>query len=136
MFLPYSVLVDTVFKSPLFGAGVGGKEVVADARNMAAISSTRVIGNNALASIVIFLGVIGGGLFVYFVLAHMRHTGVRQIGLLVVLLVMFSQLMGGIDTFRYWGFVSLIWGALAASNVAADLGTPAAEPFPLAQVGR
>ncbi len=122
--LPYLVMIDTVMTSPLFGAGVGGKEVIADARNMSANSSTRVVGNNALAGIGIFLGLVGGGLFIYFVLMHMRETGVRQIGLMVVILVLFSQLMGGIDTFRYWGFVALMWGALAASSGATNPGAP------------
>ena len=105
LLLPYLVLVDTVFRSPLFGAGVGGKEVIADERNVSANSSTMVVGNNALAAVGIFLGVVGGALFIYLVLMQMRQTGVRRIGLMAVILILFSQLMGGIDTFRYWGFV-------------------------------
>jgi hypothetical protein len=130
MILPYVVLVDTLLRSPLFGAGVGGKETIADMRDVSASSSTMVIGNNALAAVGIFLGVIGGGLFVYLVLMHMRYTGVRQIALMGVILVLFSQLMGGIDTFRYWGFVSLFWGGLAVGNTATerDAGTARENP--------
>ena len=115
-----------VLRSPLFGAGVGGKEVIADERNMSANSSTMVVGNNALAAIGIFLGVVGGGLFIYLVLMQIRQTGVRRIGLMAVILVLFSQLMGGIDTFRYWGFVSLLWGALAVADASTDQGASTA----------
>jgi len=118
--LPYLVLVDTLFRSPLFGAGVGGKEVIATARNMSESSSTMVIGNNAFAALGIFLGLVGGGLFIYLLLRHMRYTGVHRLGLMVLIVALFSQLMGGIDTFRYWGFIALLWGALAVSDAAND----------------
>jgi hypothetical protein len=109
-----------LLRSPLFGAGVGGKEAIADARNMSADSSTRLIGNNAFASVGIFLGLVGGGMFIYFLFMQMRQTGVRRLGLMAVILILFSQLMGGIDTFRYWGFVALLWGALAVADAATD----------------
>jgi hypothetical protein len=122
--LPYRVLLETVRRSPLFGAGVGGKEAIADARNVSAGSSTVLIGNNALASVGIFLGVVGGGMFIYFMLMQMRQTGVRRLGLMAVILILFSQLMGGIDTFRFWGFISLLWGSLAVADAdtASDQG--------------
>jgi hypothetical protein len=124
--LPYLVLADTIIRSPLFGAGVGGKEVIAEVRDVSANSSTMVIGNNALAAIGIFLGLIGGALFIYFVFKHMRQMGVRRIGLLAVILALFSQLMGGIDSFRYWGFVALLWGAMAIGDSGTEKGAPAA----------
>lgn len=126
MVLPYLVLADTIMRSPLFGAGVGGKEVIAEVRDVSANSSTMVIGNNALAAIGIFLGLIGGALFIYFVFKHMRQMGVQRIGLLAVILALFSQLMGGIDSFRYWGFVALLWGAMAIGDGGTENSAPAA----------
>lgn len=126
MVLPYLVLADTIIRSPLFGAGVGGKEVIAEVRDVSANSSTMVIGNNALAAIGIFLGLIGGALFIYFVFKHMRQMGVQRIGLLAVILALFSQLMGGIDSFRYWGFVALLWGAMAIGDGGTENSAPAA----------
>lgn len=118
--VPYQVLADTLVRYPIFGAGVGGKEVIADERNMAMNSSTLVIGNNALAAFGIFLGLIGGALFFYLLFQEMRHTGVRRLMLMAAMLLLFSQLMGGIDTFRYWGFIALLWGALAVGDSALD----------------
>jgi len=83
---------------------------------MSAAPSTQTKGNNALADIGIFLGIVGGAVFIHLVLTQARHTGVRRVGLLVVILLLFSQLMGGIDTFRYWGFIALLWGALAVAD--------------------
>jgi hypothetical protein len=120
MVLPYVVLMDTILRSPLFGAGVGGKEVIADARDVSASSSTMVVGNNALAAVGIFLGIVGGTLFILLVFRQMRQTGVRRLGLMAVILLLFSQLIGGVDSFRYWGFVALFWGALATADASTD----------------
>jgi hypothetical protein len=35
---------------------------------------------------------------------------------LAIMVVLFSQLMGGVVSFRYWGYVALIWGALAFAD--------------------
>jgi hypothetical protein len=121
MVLPYETLMKTWQRWPLFGAGVGGKEVVAQLSDMSSASATFTKGNNALADIGIFLGILGGTLFVYLVLTHARQTGVAKVSLLAGLLFLFSQLMGGIDTVRYWGFVALFWGALAVANASTVL---------------
>ena len=120
------VLADTLLRAPAFGVGVGGKEVIAEMRGISDEVSTVVIGNNSLAALGIYLGLVGAGLFIYLLLKHMRHTGVRRIGLISLILLLFSQLMGGIDTFRYWGFIALMWGALAVSDAANERASGAA----------
>ena len=116
--LPYTTLANTLLSSPLFGVGVGGKEVVAEDSNVSGNFSTPTKGNNALADIGTYLGIVGGFLFINFLFKQVRVTGVRRIGLMVTIFILFSQLMGGIDTIRYWGFIALLWGALAVADIA------------------
>ena len=124
MIYPYVTLVDTLVHSPLFGTGVGGKEVIVEFTTLKVARAQTALGNNSLAEIGIFLGVGGGAAFIYLVLMHAGQTGVRRVGLMVIVVALFSQLMGGIDSFRYWGFIALLWGALAVADRQAEEGSP------------
>jgi hypothetical protein len=41
---------------------------------------------------------------------------VRRFGLMLVIAALFSQLMGGLVGLQYWGFIALLWGALAVAD--------------------
>jgi len=114
--IPYVTLVDTWLRSPLFGVGIGGKEVVAEQTTLRLNKPTVALGNNALAEIGVYLGLAGSVWFISLLWAEFRHSGVRRIGMLIILVVLFSQLMGGVVGFQYWGFIALIWGALAVAD--------------------
>lgn len=120
MIIPYLTLTDTLLRWPLFGAGIGGKEVVIQHNTLPVSTPKEALGNNAFADIGIYLGIVGGAWFTLLLLVQARRSGVRRLWLLVALVVMFSQLVGGFDSFRYWGFIALFWGALAVADVVAD----------------
>lgn len=121
MVYPYISLADTWKRWPLFGAGIGGKEVVAENTRLTLLRRPQAaLGNNAMAELGIYLGLVGGAWFVYLLLQQARHTGVRRIGLIAAIVVLFSQLMGGMETFRYWGFIALLWGAVAVADAQPD----------------
>jgi hypothetical protein len=111
---PYMVLADAWQRWPLFGVGMGGKDVIFENSKIAVPNADAAIGKNVLAESLIYLGLIGGALFLYVLLKHIRSSGVNRIGLFVVIVAMFSQLIAGMATFRYWGFIALFWGAMAA----------------------
>jgi hypothetical protein len=111
---------------PLFGVWIGGKDVIYEYASASFYDADAAMGNNAFAEIGTYLGIIGGVWFLVVLVRRMRLTGVQRLGLIVLIVVMFSQLMGGIITFRYWGYVALLWGALAV----ADAGDNAAETIP------
>lgn len=114
---PYITLADTWRRWPLFGVGIGGKEIVFENTKLSVRRKPEAaLGNNAMAEFGIYLGLVGGAWFIYLLLRQARHTGVHRVGLIIVILAMYSQLMGGVDSFRYWGFVALFWGALAVGD--------------------
>jgi len=126
MLIPYLTLADTLLRWPLFGAGIGGKEVVVQHNRLPVSNPKEALGNNAFADIGIYLGIVGGAWFIFLLLMQARRSGVRRLWLLVALVVLFSQLVGGFDSFRYWGFIALFWGALTVADVVADPGSRAA----------
>ena len=108
---PYVMLTDTWARWPLFGVGISGREVLFESGNYA----THLI-TNAMAEMGIYLGVVGCGLFVYVLLRQAAQMGVGRLVLLSLIVALFSQLMGGFVAFRFWGFVGLLWGALAVAD--------------------
>jgi hypothetical protein len=114
--VPWINLANTWARWPLFGAGVGGKEIIAEYSPLSNASLNTAIGTNAVAEVGMYLGLIGGAWFVWLLLMEASHTGVRRLGLLLILVFLFSSLMGGIESFRYWGHIALLWGALAVAD--------------------
>jgi hypothetical protein len=121
--IPWINLVNTWSRWPLFGAGIGGKEVVVEYspfRDRGSLNTA--IGSNAAAQVGIYLGLLGGAWFVWLLLMQALHTGMRRLGLMLVLVFLFSTLMGGIESFRYWGHIALLWGALAVADASGNGG--------------
>jgi hypothetical protein len=122
--IPYLTLVDTWLRSPLFGVGIGGKEVVPEMTSLQLDDPKVVLGNNAFAEIGVYLGLAGSVWFIALLWAQFRRSGVRRIGLLAILIALFSQLMGGVVGFQYWGFIALIWGAMTVADHASSSLVP------------
>ena len=117
---PYLILADAWSRWPLFGVGIGGTEIIARYSSVAVDSERSPLGNNSMAELWIYLGALGGAWFTYLVLREARETGVKRLVLMVTIVVLFSQLMSGVATFRYWGFIALFWGALATADTKDD----------------
>ena len=113
---PYVTLLDTWSRWPVFGVGFGGKEVVMEHSVFQGVDPKFAIGTNATGELGTFLGLMGGTLFLWLLMRQVKQTGARRLGLMLAILAMFSQLMGGIASFRYWGFVAIFWGALAVAD--------------------
>jgi hypothetical protein len=116
--IPWVALVNTWSQWPVFGVGVGGKEMVVVESGMseAAANYQRAIGANAVAQVGIYLGLLGGACFIWLLVREASDTGARRLGLMLAIVFLFSMLMGGLDSFRYWGHIALLWGALAIAD--------------------
>lgn len=113
---PYLTLVDVLRESPLFGVGVAGKELI-ERYSSLPVDPSAALGNNALAWFFIYLGLVGSLLFIKFTLDYWRRARVGRIALLVVLVLALSQTMGGPETLKFWGYVSLFAGVVKKSSV-------------------
>jgi hypothetical protein len=114
---PWINLYETWIRYPVFGVGIGGKEIILEYSPFADRASLNIaLGSNAVAHLLTYLGLLGGAWFIWLLLMQASHTGVRRLGLLLVLVFLFSMLMGSVESFRYWGHVALLWGALAVAD--------------------
>lgn len=113
---PYLVLIDTILRWPVFGVGISGKEVIFENPVPGILNPDAAIGNNVMAEMWTSLGIVGGVVFLFVLQRYARVTGVARIGLIGVIVASFSQLMGGMVTFRYWGFIALFLGAIAIAD--------------------
>jgi len=116
MVFPYITLAETWLRWPAFGVGVGGKEVVIENSSLRVARPESALGNNALAEIGIYLGVVGSLWFFSLLRREAKETNIRRIGMFFTILALFSQLMGGMVSFQYWGFIALLWGALSVAD--------------------
>ena len=116
---PYVTLVDVLKRSPLFGVGVSGKELV-ERYSSLPIDPKYALGNNVLAMFVIYTGLGGALLFGGSIFGYWRRARVGNIALLVVLILALSQTMGGFETPRFWGYVFLFTGVVKMSYGAKD----------------
>ena len=119
---PYVTLLDTWSRWPLFGVGFGGDDVVMEHSVIQGVDPKYAMGTNAAGELGIFLGLMGGTWFLWLLMRQVKQTGAQRLGLLLAILAMFSQLMGGLATFRYWGFVAMFWGALAVADTEVNRG--------------
>lgn len=111
---PYVTLVNVITESPFFGVGVSGKEVIERYERLP-VDPKVALGNNVLAHFFSYLGLIGSLLFVLVFLEYCRRVGVNRIALLLILLVALSQMLGGFETPRLWGYTFLFVAVLKKS---------------------
>lgn len=116
---PYVTLVDVVKRSPLFGIGISGKELI-ERYSSLPIDPKYALGNNVLAMFVTYTGLVGSLLFSGAVYGFWRRAGVGDIALLVVLILALSQTMGGFETPRFWGYAFLFTGVVKMSYEMGD----------------
>ena len=117
---PYVTLVNVWSRWPLFGVGIGGKEVILDRMFSGVDNPLLAIGTSATAEFGTFLGLLGGAWFIWLLLMQASQTGAQRLGLMLVIGALLSQLQGGMESFRYWGFIALLWGALAVADTQAN----------------
>lgn len=114
--VPWITLVNTLSRWPAFGVGFGGKEVVVERSGVAETNYRFLMGSNAAAEVGIYLGLLGGAWFIWLLLMEASHTGVQRLPLMLLIVFLFSLLMGGLESFRYWGHIALLWGSLAVAD--------------------
>jgi hypothetical protein len=107
---PFITAWDVISNSPLFGAGISGKEVAASFSSLP-YDTIVVIGNNNLWTIFTYFGLVGGTFFLSVLTGYIRASAPGRTMLLALILLCFSQTAGGFETPRIWGYVFILIGA-------------------------
>lgn len=111
---PALMALNTVKKYPLWGAGITGKEAIADVIfdsywDVGVIrKDAYAAGCNFLMLFISYYGILGGGLFLVGFIVLLRQLKIGN-GMFVTLsILIFSQTMGAFVGLRVWGYVFII----------------------------
>lgn len=104
---PFLTTLDVLGASPLFGVGISGKDVIP---HFSRLSFNYSLINNNLAGLFIFLGLGGATLFIYVFRRYLKKLGISNRGLLLIIFLGFSQMMGAFQSPRVWGYAFLFIG--------------------------
>jgi hypothetical protein len=116
---PALIALSTVKKYPFWGAGITGKEAIADVifDSFWAVGVRRddayAAGSNFLALFISYYGLLGGVLFVVGFIVLLRRLGVGNKMFVALTILIFSQTMGAFVGLRTWGYIFIV--ALVAS---------------------
>lgn len=117
LFLPYQAAITVLGSSPLFGAGISGKEAAHEIVDFPFIvEPVHLFGNN-VAALFMYLGIVGGLSLTYVLRRYMYATGIRRFGLFLFFAFSLGQTMGGFESPRFWGYLFLIMGLLYHADV-------------------
>lgn len=112
MVFPYLTAMDVLGSSPFFGVGISGKEVIGSFSTLP-IAPGDAFGNNNLAALFIYMGFFGAFLFVMTFYRYLgRFLPPFYLLILVILVLSLTQMGGGFESPRFWGYVFIFIGAL------------------------
>lgn len=100
----------------LWGIGVRGEEIIAQLiyniyeHNLGIKIDRLNVFNNLLWLFVIYYGIIGGILFLFGLGRLMRSLGVENLKFVFLMMLGFSQVMGGFVDLRTWGYLFTVAG--------------------------
>lgn len=105
---PYTAAYDSISVNPISGLGISGKRSLAIYSSVSPIYEV-AMGNNAFASIFVFFGLIGGGVFILIFLKYLSATCGIGAPLLLTIFI-FLQTMGALESSRLWVYIGFIVG--------------------------
>jgi len=101
-----------VWKAGLpFGVGISGKEIVHNYSTLiqGGIEMLKALGNNAIAHSAIYFGIIGTPLFFILIGKFIRKFGhINNLSLIIIFFIC-GNIMGGLETPRFWVLVGIIF---------------------------
>lgn len=118
LIFPYITAYDVFSNNLLFGIGISTKEVIFNYTSLPLdiIPPDKVIGDNALARIFIYLGIIGGSLFLINLLKFLKNKYKLDFLITILIFLVVSNIMGGFEVIRYWMILGLIYSSYICSK--------------------
>ena len=111
---PAVIAFDTIKQYPLWGAGITGKEAIANiifnAYRKIGFKVYRVYDSNAnfLSLFISYYGVLGGLLFIAGFRSLVRRLEIEKGIFIILTILLFSQTMGAFVGLRTWGYIFIV----------------------------
>lgn len=115
IFHPYLVGIPKALEyNPFFGVGYGGKELMFELfgisiQNKKGISMEFIDGSNAFARMIMYLGLVGTTILLFFLFRFKFVSGGRKRLYLIVFVLLFFQTLGTFETPRFWGYLAIVF---------------------------
>jgi hypothetical protein len=106
---PIFAFLDVMAVSPILGLGIGGEPNL-ELFSRVALPYQIALGTNAFFLLLVVLGPLGAGCFIWLLVRHCRRQWFVPPLVTLCLLMFVALQMGGIVTMRFWGYVFLLVG--------------------------
>lgn len=120
MIFPYISMIDILKSSPFFGVGISGKELIGVYSSLP-LDSSDAFGNNNLAAMFTYLGGLGGMLFIAVFYGYIGRIRISSKLIFIIMFIALTQMMGGFESPRFWGYIFLFIGVLRKAAEASTL---------------
>ncbi|CAN7236602.1 hypothetical protein [Mycolicibacterium frederiksbergense] len=126
---PFTVAREALEQYPVFGVGIGAKEAlwefVRDSYSRNFTDAGYLYGvyldyfNNALATTLMFFGLVGAAIFYYLIAYWAKSFGIRAI-ISIPVVILFFMLDGAFEGIRMWSSIALVMGCYLIAKQAHD----------------
>lgn len=108
LYVPYVEALPTAIRyNFLFGVGYAGKDLLTAISNMVVFDNDYqfILGSNAFVRFFIFFGLLGMGIILFAFFRFLKSEGIKNYSTILVLWFLFGQMMGAMETPRYWMYL-------------------------------
>lgn len=111
---PMLMALNAVKKYPLWGAGITGKEAIADVISDSywalrfKVYDVHAVSANFLMLFIMYYGILGGCLFIVGFIALVRRLKIKKWMFTTIAILIFSQTMGAFVGLRTWGYIFIV----------------------------
>jgi len=112
--VPYFRALPTVAaKSPVFGVGVGGKEILDAWRtdNLRWGSLEFAVGTNAFVLVFLYFGLVGGSIYYWLFYRYFKAIGIRYLVLFAIVWAAYGNTTGALESPRFWAYTGFLVSA-------------------------
>jgi hypothetical protein len=115
--VPYGITLPQVFSEyPLWGVGFGNYGYInllfGYPFDYLEQDSVFIQGANGFVTLIVYFGIIGTSFLFSLLVAFTRYNKIKYPVLCILYIVIMSQILGGISTPRYWGFIAVFFAAV------------------------
>ena len=113
LYVAYAEALPTAITyNPFFGVGFAGKELLTSISDLAYVSDDIqfILGTNSFSRFFTFFGLLGMAVFLFSFRRYFQHSQISNFFTIFLVWFLFSQMIGAMETSRYWMYLFLIIG--------------------------
>lgn len=113
--VPFHTFVDVITVYPWFGVGLGGKDTVSAVSTLS-LNIQKTMGTNSLLYSLIYFGLLGSFFYYSILFSFFRRVDRFFLVSILPIFFLYSNMLGGFVTLRYWFFLFILLAACKVVN--------------------